>query len=259
MKSKWLLATGCSLTWGSELTTPNESLPSDKDLAWPAHLGKLLDAEIVSNKAWPGKSNGSIFRTAMEEIVSMHKEHGSDGLVVIQWSGDVRLEVVNPFVWDIVGFNRKLRSIKHHPGQEGPYLNVLPADMLSMDFQKQFVGLAHFFVNHWSHDFYQQELKVTYSVALTSLAKKLGVKILQFNGIDELISDVIPDHAKNLTDLIGEEFFKPFDRTYSFWPHYRHEIKSRGTKMFPKHPELKHHIDWANTLYNYLKATQPII
>jgi lysophospholipase L1-like esterase len=262
----WLLAVGCSLTWGTEITQPRISLLEDKELAWPAHLGKSLSAHTIINRGLPGRSNGSIFRVAMEELVKCYNEHGTNGIVVVQWTGPDRLEFVNPFYFDIQEFYKN--EVKtNHPGQEGSYLCVSPAELTMQSIQQQFVGLDYFFVNHWAHKFYQTELLVNNSIALTSLANRLGIKILQFNGIDQLDISVLQEHAKHMPDLIGVEYFHPYERDRAFWPSVRefpqYRVKAGDTinsKLMevPTHPTAEEHQYWAEVLYNYIQTTYQI-
>jgi hypothetical protein len=253
MKTDWLLAVGCSLTWGSEITQFGESLLEDKTLAWPAHLGKLLNVSQLTNRGWPGRSNGSIFRIAMEEMASHAANYGTDGMVVIQWSGPARLEIVNPYEINI----RSLYRQKYHPGQEpGPYHSFTPMEVSDKNIQNKFPHLADYFFRHWTHDFYQLELLVNYSVALTSVANSLGIKILQFNGIDELNFDILPPHSQDISGLIGKEYYRPFDRSSAFWPASCHFPRDNIFNIVPRHPTAEQHEKWANILYNYMLEIQ---
>jgi len=253
MTTDWVLAVGCSLTWGSEITEPGESLPEDKEQAWPAHLGKLLNANQITNRGWPGRSNSSIFRIAMEEMASHCTDYGSAGVVVIQWSGPARLEIINPYELDL----STLYNQKHHPGQEpGPYVSFTPVDILSKKVQVRFPHLAGYFFKYWTHDFYQLELLVNYSVALTSVANALGIKILQFNGIDELNFDNLPTHSQHVSKLIGKEYYKPFERESAFWPAVCNFPRDNKFNIVPSHPSAHSHEEWANILYNYMLETQ---
>jgi hypothetical protein len=250
MTKDWVLAVGCSLTWGSEITELGESLPEDKLLAYPAQFGKLLNAKQLINRGWPGRSNSSIFRIAMEDMAKYVDELGTNGVVVVQWSGRARIEIVNPFKFQV----DKIYNQKNHPGQEsGPYLNLGPAEISDPSVQKQFTGLYHYFLNHWAHEFYQIELLINYSVALTSLANKLGVTVLQFNGIDAINPTQIPLHATSIFNLIGSEYYCPVDESKTFWRTYQ-KIQNGG--ILPTHPTAEDHADWANVLYNYMLEIQ---
>jgi len=251
MKTDWLLAVGCSLTWGSEITEPGESLPEDKELAWPTHLGKLLGASTVVNRGWPGRSNGSIYRVALADMARYHAELGSNGLVVVQWSGLSRMEIINPRKFDLGSI---YEYQQHHPGQEsGPYLNLSPGELLSPIVNSMLPGLAQYFTHYWQYKFYLTELLVNYSLALTALADKLGIRILQFNGIEQLEFDVLPDHARYTAKLIGSDYYYPADESACFWRRYQ---LWPGNNVVPRHPTAEQHADWANVLYNYMLATQ---
>lgn len=253
MKADWLLAVGCSLTWGSEITHLGSSCPEDNVLAWPAHLSKLLNVSRVTNRGWPGRSNGSIFRVAMEEMTSHVSKYGTDGIVVIQWSGPARLEIINPNKVDVAS----LYGGHQHPGQEfGPYHSFSPTDILDKETQHKFPHLAEYVFRYWIHDFYQLELLINYSVSLTSVAKTLGINILQFNGIDELNFDILPSHSQDISKLIGKEYYRPFDRSAAFWPASCHFPKDTKFNAVPRHPTADQHEQWANVLYDYMLETQ---
>ena len=252
MKKDWLLAVGCSLTWGSDTTIVGSSVPEDKANAWPAHLGNLLRADTVINRGWPGRSNGSIYRVAQEELVRCYQEYGTSGMVVIQWTGPARLELVNPFKIDVPGEIKKTSNTQH-PGTEGSFLCVTPQEICGQNGSLTHVlpGVFQYFTTYWAYDFYQQELLINYSISLTSLANRLGVTILQFNGIDQLTADSLQPHAAHMISMIGKEYMFPTNRDYSFWNTYYSVKTTSGWSELPSHPTTSHHIDWANKLYNY--------
>ena len=269
MQNDWLLAVGCSLTWGSEITLPRESLEEDKLLSWPAKLGELISCKNVINCGYPGRSNGSIFRTAMEEISKCYETYGSNGLVVIQWTGLHRIEIINPFQFDIKEFYKKEIGVNHHPGQEGSYLCITPNELSNKHIQELFPGLANYYIYNWAYAFYQTELLITYSLAITSFAKSLGIKVFQFNGIDELLANEIPDHAISMSKLIGKEYFHPYDRNFAFWPskvHFPRTHKKNDSFVFnkeelvmvPPHPTAEQHKQWAEQIYSYITENELI-
>lgn len=241
MTCDWLLAVGCSLTWGSEITSVGKTLPEDKEKAWPTELGNLLGANYTINRGWPGRSNGSIFRIAMQDMAKYQKELGANGIIVVQWSGIGRIEIVNPFVFDFKEITRNT-----HPGQEpGPYLSLSISEILKL--QKKFPGLYDYYINYWGYELYQTELLINKSIALSSLANKLGIKILQFNGIDLIKHDQIPKHARDIFELIRNEYYYPQEK--AFWPLVKH---FPGNNIVPRHPTAEDHTFWAKQLYEYL-------
>jgi len=263
-KTDWLLAVGCSLTWGSEITQPGESLEQDKLSAWPAHLGNLLKANTIINRGYPGRSNNSIYRVAVQELANYKNKLGNNGILIVQWSGEMRLEFFTPFRFDLKKFYKDSCGQHHHPGPEGSYFCVSPNEILDIKIQQSFAGLHQYFFNYWAHQHYQQELLINYSLSLTGLANKLGIKILQFNGIDEIIPDIIPDHASAALSLIDNEYFHPFDRSYAFWNHVTNKFprapvwNKNGTFPVPPHPDALQHQIWADKLYEYLQTVSII-
>jgi len=249
MQADWLLAVGCSLTWGSEITQQGESLPEDKDQAWPAALGKHLNVSHIINRGFPGRSNNSIFRVAMQEIVKCYQEFGILGVVAIQWTGLYRMEIVNPFIFDVKEYY-KASGQQNHPGQESTYLCISPGDIDNIKIQQQFPGIYHYFLNHWAHDFYQIELLLNYSIALTSLATKLGIKIIQFNGVEALDFDKLPSHAAHMPSLLGKEYINPTNKNLTFWSVAQGPMDIR----IPAHPNADQHAEWADILYKHLST-----
>ena len=257
----WLLAVGCSLTWGSETTEPKKSLPQDKENAYPKHLADILNIRTVINKSEPGKSNGSIYRVAQEELIKCYQQRGSNGLLVVQWSGLARLEIANPFVIDIPHFFKNIGIT--HPGFEGPFLSLTPNEILDevSALRDQLPHVAEYFVGYWAHDFYQQEMLVNHSISLSSLAEKLGVKILQFNGIDEFNPAALRSEIRYIKDAIGKDWKDPTSRKDTFWYTYRPESADYGNgfRNMPTHPTIDEHKDWAKKLYQHLKTVYPTI
>jgi hypothetical protein len=93
-------------------------------------------------------------------------------------------------------------------------------------------------------------------VALSSVAKTLGISILQFNGIDELNFDILPPHSRAISGLIGKEYYRPFDRSAAFWPASCHFPRDNKFHTVPRHPTAEQHEKWANVLYDYMLETQ---
>ena len=260
MQKDWVLAVGCSLTWGTEISQPRSSLETDKEHAWPAHLGRLLAANTVINRGWPGRSNGSIFRIAVQDMVKYASTIGKNGIVVIQWSGPARLEIVNPYKIDVTGFHMRTTN-GYHPGQEGRYLNVTPSDLgllqnNSNDSLFNSDSLADYFINFWADDCYQHELLLNNIISLNGIAAKLGIQILHFNGIDELNYQKLPEHSAHLSSLIGKEYYNPTSRAHTFWaqsyPEIAHIPDRSKIYNLPPHPTAEHHEEWAQILYEYL-------
>ena len=261
MQKDWLLAVGCSLTWGTEISQPRSSLKADKDHAWPAHLGRLLDATTVVNRGWPGRSNGSIFRIAVQDMVKYATTNGKNGIAVIQWTGPARLEIFNPYKIDVTGHH--MHTTKgHHPGTEGSYLNITPSELGILQNENQSKPLfksdaiAEYFLNFWANDMYQCELLFNNIVALNGIATTLGIQILHFNGIDELNYQLLPPHASHLSATIGKEFYNPTSRKHTFWATSYPVMASVPDRskiyQLPPHPTADHHADWATILYDYL-------
>ena len=258
----WLLAVGCSLTWGTEITKFGESLEEDKLSAWPAHLSNLLNIPTVINRGYPGRSNGSIYRVAVEELANCRKLHGQNGLLVVQWSGESRLEFLNPFRFDVKDFYKTETGQLCHPGQEGAYLCVTPNEISNRHIQQTFPGLYQYFVNFWAHRDYQQELLINHSLSLTGIAEKLGIKIIQFNGIDEIDCSIVPEHSLPVFELIGKEFYNPTERDSTFWhgvtgtfPRFaKNGPFNNGIVPVPRHPTADQHKEWATRLHSYMLA-----
>jgi lysophospholipase L1-like esterase len=246
----WLLAIGDSCTWGTDLTEPHCSLPEDLAKAWPAHLGKLLSISEsnVINRGWPGRSNDSIFRIAIQDITRIANAIGPNGVVAIGWTAFTRWEIFNPYELNI--------DHGRHPGQEGPYLMVNIADVLEKGrLRDELPELVDYYTKFriWEHA--ELEHVLDYIISTTALAKSLGIRIIHFNAVDEIRPNTIDGPARHLLDCIGPEFIKPFDRNWAMWPRYAVFPRStEGGKIVasPLHPTEADHKDWANILFDHL-------
>jgi hypothetical protein len=246
----WLLAVGDSCTWGTDLTEEHASLPEDLTKAWPVHLGKLLNVPSTNivNRGWPGRSNDSIFRIAIQEMTRIAKHVGPNGVVVIGWTAFARWELFNPYELDI--------NHGRHPGQEGPYLIVNIADVLEKGrLRKQLPEIVDYFTKFriWEHA--ELEHVLDYIISTTALAKSLGLKIVHFNAVDEIRVDQVDGPARHLPEFIGPEFIHPYDRDWAMWPRYAVFPRSdEGGKIVssPLHPNEEQHKDWANVLFDHL-------
>jgi hypothetical protein len=89
--TKLLIANGCSVTYGTELTDKARE-------SWPAVLGNLLDVPVV-NLACTGGSNRRMVRTTVSNVDRVCREAGvdaADALVMCMWTGPDRTEYFKP-------------------------------------------------------------------------------------------------------------------------------------------------------------------
>ena len=94
-----LLANGCSHTSGGEIEYVTQDSCYSK--AWPQHLGKKLDFEVI-NLARSGASNKRVLRTTITSLgeLFLQKVAPKDIFVVILWPGSYRTEVYQDILKD---------------------------------------------------------------------------------------------------------------------------------------------------------------
>ena len=119
--TRTIFANGDSWTFGSEIAAPEflaepgkgvgmanrfthegaDYLPSNDyyriPRVWPSVLGGMLGDTEVINKAWPARSNDTIYRSTMEWLLTNYIASGkdtSDLTVIVGWSSLERKNVV---------------------------------------------------------------------------------------------------------------------------------------------------------------------
>lgn len=95
-----LFANGCSWTYGGglnldDISQTNERLP----LVWTHHLGKLINADKVTNLAAGCGSNQRMFRTTFDWLTQQTQEELEDTVAVIQFTDPSRFEVNLDDTW----------------------------------------------------------------------------------------------------------------------------------------------------------------
>ena len=210
-----LYANGCSMTFGHDLGPCNDPICNTR--AWPAHLGKRMDATVI-NDAVLGGSNDRIVRRTTHYVANYlaSGRSANDLRVVIGWTLPIRREF--------------------HDTNSGRWYNFIPNDDKS----------AGSLTSHYCPDFCStEEASGRYYAQMLTMQgflKNLGILYAFFTALE------YPDEAKPapLVGLINDRFFL---RNTSFhkWSHdLKYEFGPDG------HPLEPAHHDWAVCLYSLM-------
>ncbi len=91
---RYLVAFGCSHTYGSMLDGKNSNDLWNVKNSFPGMLAKRYNRELI-NISMPGGSNQYIFRNVMRYL-NNHMDHDDDHLFLINWTGITRFELRYP-------------------------------------------------------------------------------------------------------------------------------------------------------------------
>jgi len=251
-------ANGCSFTWGGtlfefqgvdDITKENYFLPAEPNhrlnaerlqTVYPHHLGKLIKAENVINDSLGGGSNYRIVRKTLEYFNNLlvNDIDISNHFVTIQWTEPSRKEFYdevtnnwfqitnNSFVCET---NPKYTYLFHDPHEF--YYKYLQSDITDFyNYLGHVYLLGHFFeaykipyVFFMHADFLRPYLHEDKVISRDNFRKTFG----KFNWINN--------------DCLNCDM-------------YRSGIEDCAPKG--GHPSAKGHIQWANKLFDHLKATQ---
>jgi hypothetical protein len=207
----FLYASGCSFTAG----TVQQDF-KNKEKSWCYHLG----FDQVKNDAYPGNSNQSIFRNALEYFSA----GGKADFVAIQLTHPIRREILMPaaLAVDILGPERAAIV------QRGYY------SINSWSVERVFPEQADFYIRHLAGTTeYNDKLTVMGLLALEHTLKKLGIPYVFFSGLTVL--GRIPNSG----------MYSLLDSTHHFMPQASmREYYSLGDQ----HPDEQQHQDWGEML-----------
>jgi len=113
---KILYANGCSFTFGMEILGNNDVTLENKQFAYPAEIGNLLNINHVRNESYCGATNEFIFRKTIENLLEMELS-GNDPketFVIIGWTSICRteLDAINWFIDALIDQDIRLDNIK---------------------------------------------------------------------------------------------------------------------------------------------------
>lgn len=243
-----LYTNGCSWTWGGALDKHfRDPITHDLDnekrlsLVWPSHLGKILNAEKVTNLGMGCGSNQRIIRTTFDWLRQTSKTEIQDTIAVIQFAEFSRFDVYedddpsDPFAnkpqnW----YNCKVDFATQD-------LNYEPIDYIIEEIAKRN-----------KYKFYSQieEMYITISHlnALQNLFNSFGVKHVYFWQLGHAwhcwpvdIQQYVFSHFNMLDDYIIYPIEKP--RYFEIWDYERSDPNNPYSHpSIEGHKQLAHHI-----------------
>jgi len=159
-----LYASGCSFTAG----TAQQDF-KNKEKSWCYHLG----FDQVKNDAYPGNSNQSIFRNALEYFSA----GGKADFVAIQLTHPIRREILMP-----VELSEKILGPERVTIVQRGYYSIN-----SWSVEQVFPEQVDFYINHLAGSAdYNSKLTVMGLLALEHTLKKLGIPYVFFCGLTVL-------------------------------------------------------------------------
>lgn len=247
-----LFASGCSYTYGEEL--------SDKNKAWPHIIGNLLNANKVINKGICSASNEYIQRTLTEFIFNKPDE---EIFVILGWTSNIRwegfLQKYNDFVELKLG--REIRLVntdncKIYRGKDILFSHIEQSiyDKMSEDFS----------MTYKSDELYNHFIKLQTIFYTHCMLKSLGIRHLFFNSIKETTENLVEiysKHSKNqklhfMKNINNLEKKLLNNKNVLFEPSMQEFCKNFPIAPFEGHPLEEGHQKWGEYLYDYIKENE---
>lgn len=225
MTDKILLAHGCSMTFGFDLSGKqiNEENAADKKYrenhSWPSYVAKEFGYDIVNLSA-PGNANDNIIRTTVNWMLTNKCD-----LVIIGWSGPPRKEVWSNFRND--------------------YFLTVP-ELLHTNSKQEKLATS----KYWELILDSNSLLAStllQMLLLQAFLKEKKIPFLFFDAVDDYNSSILIDSTKILYNSIDKENYYNEESFMNF--SFRHPGKLGQTG----HPMEKCHKEWADSLIAFIK------
>ena len=262
---KILYANGCSFTFGMEILGDDDDTLENKQFAYPAEIGKLLNINQIRNASYCGATNEFIFRKTIENLLEMEElgNNPRDTFVVIGWTSINRAEL-SGLDWTINAVRDKLlhnlklkerRDIqKYEPNANefshfGTYFVSPNRGVAFKDSYFITDDIIDFLVEYVWEDDLEYEKWFVQQEALQNFLNHRGYDFLMFNATGKFELDKFNPWTKNLmknfnySSYIDPINFSMFDWVNEFYPN---EI------MAASHPSKKAHQKFAEYLYQYI-------
>lgn len=263
---KILYSNGCSFTYGMEILGDNNDTPDNKQFAYTAELGKLLNINTVRNESHCGATNEFIFRKTIENLLEMESlgNDPKETFVVIGWTSICRAEL-SGINWTIdtiedVGNLSNIKASEIHnfvnTGEEfrkfGTYF-VSPTRQVMFEYNKKIYSFTdkviEFLVNHIWIDDLEYEKWFVQQEALKNFLTYKGYDFLMLNATQQYKFENFNQWTKNLMNTFDyKRYIDPLDFSMCDWVKnfYPNEV------MEAKHPNKKAHQKFAEYLYQYI-------
>jgi len=289
-----LICDGDSWTFGSEIADPalvakhpadkhvtsfDWSAPNDayrKVRIYPHFLGQLLNAEKVTNLAWPADDNLTILRRTMSYITNnyINKNVSTENiLVVVGWSSPERTH----FWFKEGNFNYVFRLRPNYdgnfetPGQEEFWKLYVQYIWNPEQYVADYIFILQQFQNFCKvHNISWLCFNAFYQVPQKGISqwqdfdcKKEIENISKRNFRYQVIEDNIPQRSYemynylNLWDQIDPIRFYKKDKHKNSFKSFAFDLNGHAA-FNGLHPNEKSHQLWAKELYNYIKEHKVI-
>jgi len=243
---KTLYANGCSWTMGCgtekdpDIIAQGLTSINVNDYAWPAHLGKLINANVI-NDSTGGGSNYRILRTTLDYVTSLTPEQCKETLVVIGWTLAERGEL---FIEDENGQNGewyRFNAAQEFSSYDEVHSKLSRHRVKQVDkFQESYVSAIY--SEDAAHTTFLQQVYL-----LKNTLENLGIQYLFFMALP------LPEHVSKhrLYSLINADS-NVIDLSHSMYA-YAIENKFPLTSCFHPHTAMQRR--WAEHLFNHISAT----
>jgi len=254
-----------------EILGDNDVTLENKQFAYSAEIGKLLNIDHVCNKSYCGATNEFIFRKTIENLLEIEASglNPKDVFVIIGWTSICRAEL-NAINWTMdaaIKGDSKLTNIK--PSDIPAFVTSFGAviDEFSQ-FGTRFVSpmrqnffqlndktsnftdhVIDFLVEYVWEDSLEYEKWFVQQEALKSFLNLRGYDFLMFNATGKFNLDGFNSWTKNLMKTFDyKSYIDPINFSMYDWVNefYPNEI------MEAKHPNKKAHQKFAEYLHQYI-------
>ena len=233
----WVLAVGCSMTYGSELYDDAAGQCTDdrarQDVAWPAQLGRRLGLES-RNMGMPGGSNDRIVRKVLAVLAEVLHGRCPPPIVVVGWSGPTRMEIRADGEW--------IQVDAHTPQA---FRN------------SRLAGLAAELHTHASDGRASAQRWLAHAIGLGAVLDRHGVPYVFFDAIQSL-RRLVEERAPELTEQLLLLDARRYVGLESWDGDMLSQLRVADTTWCGKHPGPDGHSAWAQLLEPYVHAATDV-
>jgi hypothetical protein len=250
-----------------EILGDNDDTVENKEFAYPAELGKILNINTVRNESYCGATNEFIFRKTIENLLEMESlgNDPKETFVLIGWTSICRAELsgLNWTMNTLTKEDRKLLNLKtsdiqNHlaTGDEFRYFGtyfISPARQVIFEYKGKEYNFTdeviEFLVNYIWIDDLEYEKWFVQQEALKNFLTYKGYDFLMFNATQQYNFENFNQWTKNLMKIFDcTKYMDPINFSMCDWVknYYPNEI------MEASHPNKKAHQKFAEYLYQYI-------
>jgi len=216
-----IFSVGCSFTEGTGVGRQN---------SYTRHLADLCNCEY-ENYGESGHSNKYVFR----KVIDLLKNWNKDDILIIQWTGPNREEVVTKEGYIFYSPYNNFVSLEFLFGQD--VANNPIGRNFDKEKQKQIIERYSDIINDYTNNLTNFDYSITssicYQISIFNMLENLNIKHINFFGWDDI-------KLNDIYQFSNEKFL---------------DISFGGYTNTPttEHPNLSGHIDWAKFLFDKLK------